>query len=450
RANEVAKANGTKAVYRPTVGSCAPENFTLMPDTCLRRERQLKCQAAGAATASNECGQCFGQPSANATGLLYVGQKPKQYTAVLHISHPGNGGATVQFASSKMSIPGSSHPLLDPQQLTFEIAEGDKFTIRIMGPPAIWCGWLSSPSGTRTISLDVAEQAMQPDNGFLVAGDSRASAVTTAISASSDSQIATQWLPSVPNTVLWFQRNNDIMPPMVTAAVYGLQQQGAVDVLAAVTTTGQNQAVSPDALQVPDPAPNQPKHLWLTQDNGNTLILADGDQIPATVSNWTLSIVVPATLVDPPYAEDVEDCPTGPIVLTEAGAGMMGSHSCFAADGSFNPSVFCMQRLFQASGGTPKGALYPTTDAAAAALDKGGLDATMAWLNAQTNIAIYGVDAGGAPQPFSVVKAAALAMLGVVMTNPCDGPNSDKGPHSPECLDFLWRTSGSSDTSFNP
>ena len=452
RANEA--AGGGRAIYGPTIGSCDTNNFTLMPETCLRRERQLQCQTAGAPSSSNECGQCFGQPAANATGLLYMGQKPRQFTAILHISHPGSGGTTLTFANNKvMNIPGSSQSLVDPQQITIDITEGDRFTIQIQGAPALWCGWLASPSGLRTVSLDVAEQSMSPENGFLITGDSRSSAVTSAIAASS----STTWLSSVPNTVLWFQRNNQVLSPMPVAAVYGLQQQGAVDVLSSLSQQqgqqGQQQQgqqqVSPATLLVTDPAPDQPKHLWITQDTGNTLILADGDTIPATQNAITLSIVVPATLVDPVYAEDNQDCPTGPIVLTEAGAGIMGSHSCFAADGSFNPSVFCMQRLFQAAGGTPKGTLYPTTDAAATALDKGGLDATMAWLNTQTNLAIYGVDAGGAPQPFSVVKEAALAMLGVVMSNPCDGPNAAKGPHSPECLDFLWRTSGDPDAALS-
>lgn len=444
RANEAANANGGRAIYKPTVGSCDPNNFTLMPETCLRRERQLQCQTAGAPSSSNECGQCFGQPAANATGLLYMGQKPRQFTASLHISHPGSSGTTLTFAGGKvMNIPGSPRPLLDPQQITIDITEGDRFTIQIQGAPAIWCGWLASPSGLRTVSLDVAEQSMNPENGFLITGDSRSSTVTSAIAADPSSSSFSSWISAVPNTVLWFQRNNQVLSPMAVAAVYGLQQQSAVDVLASLNQQGQ---VNPATLLVSDPAPGEPKHLWITQDTGNTLILADGEQLPSTTQNTvTISLVVPATLVDPVYAEDNQDCPTGPIVLTEAGAGIMGSHSCFAADGSFNPSIFCMQRLFQAAGGTSKGTLYPTTDAAAAALDKGGLDATMAWLNTQTNLAIYGVDAGGAPQPFSVVKEAALAMLGVVMSNPCDGPNAAKGPHSPECLDFLWRTSGNPD-----
>jgi len=33
-------------------------------------------------------------------------------------------------------------------------------------------------------------------------------------------------------------------------------------------------------------------------------------------------------------------------------------------------------------------------------------------------------------------------MLGTTPLSFCDGPNRDTGPHTPACLDFLWRTSG--------
>ena len=445
RANEVANGtngpNGGAATYRPTVGTCDPRNFTLMQDNCEKRELQMGCQKAGAATSSNNCGQCFGSTSANSTGLLFMGPKPRAYTAVLHLSHPGGQGTgtTVTFASgaTPLTIPASSQPVLDPQQLTLEITEGDRFTLTIQGMPAVWCGWLSSPDGLRTVSLDVAEQSIQPSAGFTIAGDSRSSTVTSAVSDAT-------WLSSVPNTVLWFQRRDEVVGGMAISAVYGDQQGSAVDVSGAVKSASPGTLVSPDLLQGGGGGGvgTGTNHLWIVMDTGNTVILADGQAIPTSSNQMVMSVTVPATLIDPPFQDDKLDCSTGPIVMTELGASIMGSHSCFTADGSFNPSVFCLQRLFQAAGGSPKGTLYPNTDAAAAALSKGTLDDTMAFLNAQANIAIYGVDETGAPQPFSVVKAASMAMLGITLNNPCDGPTSTTGPHTPECLDYLWRTSG--------
>jgi len=135
--------------------------------------------------------------------------------------------------------------------------------------------------------------------------------------------------------------------------------------------------------------------------------------------------------------------------MTEVGAGLMGSHSCFKADGSFNPSLYCIQELWAAAGGSPNGRIYPKTDAQAAALalndpttQQPSLDVTVAAFNNGVNIAMYGVDSNGAVQEFETIKANALDFLGVVMNNPCDGPTVQTGPHTPECLDYLWRTSG--------
>jgi hypothetical protein len=134
------------------------------------------------------------------------------------------------------------------------------------------------------------------------------------------------------------------------------------------------------------------------------------------------------------------------MVFTEIGAGLMSSHSCFKPDGSFNPVQYCLQELFQAAGGTQQGQGFPNTDAKAAALvikDSNGnpsLDATVANLNNQANIAMYGVDVNGAPVSFDTLKAASMLMFGTSPTNPCQGPTANTGPHAPECLDYLYRT----------
>jgi len=187
------------------------------------------------------------------------------------------------------------------------------------------------------------------------------------------------------------------------------------------------------------------KHLWITQDNGNTIIIPERGTIPnIQIANSLIMVfTVPATLADPIFADDKVNCPTGPLVYTEVGAGLMGAHSCFKADGSFNPSLYCMSELFQSAGGTPKGTLMPTTEAQANALAvNNSLDDTVAFLNNLGLIATYGTDQNGAPQDFAVIKDAALKMLGLVMNNPCEGPNAAKGPYSADCLDYLWRTSG--------
>ena len=460
RANEVSTANGNvKAIYKPTIGTCKPANFTVMKDSCTQKELYLQCQAAGAATSKNNCGQCFGATTDGSTGLLYVGPKNRSYAAILHVSHPGghsaNGkGLSVVYPNGyAATLSASTKKLLDPQELPLTIMEGQPLTIIVQGVPAVWCGWISSPDGNRSVSLDIAAQSVQPAAGFTLLGDKRSLKVNKAMTAA-DSAVWSTFQQQVPNSVLWYQRRNEVVNGIVTKAWYGTGPNTSMDVTDAVkyaAGTGLNIPVTNGNFGN-DPVPGVPKNLWIQQDTGKTVIAPEGGGVAASqiVNTLVMTIVVPATLIDPPTSDDKAACPTGPIVFTEIGAGIMGSNSCFAVDGTFNPSVSCIQRLFQAAGGTAQGKLYPkTADAAKALAQKDpstgalSLDATMAYFNTQSNIAIYGVDMNGAPQPFAVVKAAALAMLGINMNNPCDGPNQASGPHSAECLDYLWRTSGS-------
>lgn len=468
RANEVSNAaGGAKAVYQPTVGTCAQQNFTLTTANCTIREAQLQCQSAGAATSANQCAQCYGSQPSGATGLLYVGQKPRLYNAVLWVSHPGahsnNGvGTTVQVVSQMngaqppLTLGYSNKTLLDPQQIQLtNIAEGDTINITVNGAPMVWCGWLSSADGKRTVSLDIGEQSITPAIGFTIAGDKRSGTVTRA-TAEYDSDVWQTFQDQVPNTVLWYQRR-EAVPGAVTAAWYGntvpqsANAQGVwvTDMVKTAAGQGADVTVSNDYFQG-DPAPNFVKHLWVWQDSGAGPIIQEGSTFYGSqlVNQMQMVFQVPATLVDPIFSDDKADCPTGPMVFTEIGAGLMGAHSCFKADGSFNPTQYCLQELWNAAGGTQQGTGFPNTDAKVAALvvndpstGQPSLDATVAALNNQANIAIYGVDVNGAPADFPTYKNAAMFILGVALNNPCDGPMAQTGPHTPECLDYLWRTS---------
>ena len=465
RTNEAAAASGaSRANYKPTIGSCRPENFTLVKERCQARELQMVCQTAGAATSANQCGQCFGSASSGSTGLLFVGPKPRQYTATLWVSHPGglsNGGVGLvvkQANGTVTTLPYSNRTLLDPAQLTLQITEGDNLSITVYGMPAVWCGWLSNTDGSRTVSLDVGEQSITPAASFTIAGDSLSSVVTKAIPAS-DSSIWASFQNQVPRSVLWYQRRSG--PGLVTSAWYGSTLPDSngngpglyvTNYVKMAIGQGQDITVSPDTLQVSDPVPNTTKYLWVWSDLGDVQAWFDGEICynNRLFNSMQMAFTVPATLVDPIIAEDKALCPSGPLVFTEVGSGLMGAHSCVTADGSLNPSLTCIQELFQAAGGTAKGSAYPTSDAGATALvvndpttGKPSLDATIAALNNLGNIAIYGVDSNGGPVKFSDYKAAAAAFLGVVPSDPCDTPNAATGPHEPECLDFLWRSASS-------
>ena len=462
RANEMAVASGGKAIYQPTIGSCRPENFTLLSEVCTARELQLQCQQNPTLDPNGNCAQCYGASPAGATGLLYVGPL-RSYNAVLWLSHPGghsSGGAGTVITYSNgyvLNVPPSSNPLLAPIQVPVVVTEGDTLTILVYGVPLIWCAWLSSPDGNRTVSIDIGEQSISPTDGMMILGDKRAPKVLQAVAALDGStNIWPSFQNQIPNSVMIYGRRPDLIPPMIINAVYG-QQVGSGSVVtqlvAAQAGTAHSFTVSPDILNMPPAVAGIPNFLTIGFDTGASLIFADGQPVDSATINNSMQMVfqVPATLIDPIFEDDKFDCPSGPLVHTPAGAGLMGSHSCYSPDGSFNPSVFCLQELFNAAGGTMAGNGYPGTAAAAAALvqpdpttGKPSLDATVAYLNNQAQIALYGMDLNNAPVSFATLSAASQFMFGRAPANPCDVPEAATGPQSPECLAYLWASAGCS------
>lgn len=468
RAATSAKDSGGDPVYQPTIGECKPENFRLLRPACDARKAQIGCLLAGAATSSNSCAQCYGASTGGTDGLMFIGAKPQPYTAILNVSHPGGTGNMVvrKQDGTVYQAAVSDKQLLDPQQITMSVTEGDILTITVSGMPAAWCAWLSSPDGNRTVDLSIGEQTVEPANGIVPAGDKRSSTVSTLMSGRGRDVWPT-FQNTVPNTVLWYMRRDEVVAPFVWSAWYGTTPASAASPVGTWVTTAVQQfanagtdfVVGVDSLlgthpfwvPNPDPAPGQPKTLYITTDTGNQIIVPDGQKVTASQirNSVVLTVQIPATLVDPIFPNDRAACPTGPLVLTEVGAGLMGSHSCFKPDGSFNTTQSCLQELFQAAGGTPAGTAFPNTDDKVAALvvadpvtGEPSMDATVAALNQRVNIAIYGMDSNGAPVDFATFTAAAQAMLGFTPKNPCDGPAATTGPHSQECLDYLWRTSG--------
>ena len=469
RAGEVSNANGqTQAQYAPTVGQCLPQNFTLVKDRCIARELQMQCQSAGAPTTTNNCGQCYGAAPANATGLIYMGpQKQNPYQVFLHVTHPGFYSGPRQLSvevrlpdgtyAGISYVPGLAQTSVFNHQVTsFYVKEGDNIQVTVYGPPTVWAAWLSNgyDGGNRTVSLDIGVQAITPTDGMMIVGDKRSNPVAvTAAAADPTGWVQVQNL--VPNTVMWYGRRDELVTSPVTQAVYGLAAPGAAGASVDVTPlfqsmagAGNDIAISPSLLAqggYSDPAPGVRKTLWLLRDRAPPLLTGDGATLPGSsyASAAGFAVQIPATLVDPPIPEDMADCPTGPIVTTPVGAGLMGSHSCFKADGSFNPTAYCLKELYQGAGGLSVGTDYPATDAQAATLVvNNSLDDTVAALNQLGNIALYGVKLDGSPVDFATFKDASMRMLGTTPQNVCDGPNATTGPQSPECLAYLWTTAG--------
>ena len=450
RANQLAKANGDAAKYKPTIGTCNPANFTVMKENCVAKGNSLMCETTSAPSSNNQCGQCF----SGSESLIYVGPKPVTFPVVLNVSHPGihnaNGvGLRIVYPDgSSDTLQSSPKKLLDHKQITLEATEGDRFQIVIYGAPAVWCAWFSSVDGTRTVSLDIGLKSVSPTNGFMIGGDKRSKTINKAL------EKETAWpefKKIVPDTVLWFMRRNEVVPPAIIKATYGTADAPTTVTASVQTAAGFNQELVVRNLTGGDPAANRSNFsLILSQDTGGIIKANEGSTIRGSrIYNMvTIDCILPATLSGPYYEPEQDLCSTGPMVFTETGAGIMGSHSCYNSKGGFNPTIYCITQLFTSAGGTSNGTFYPSTAEAAAKLvvkgddGKPSLDATVDNLNNMANIAIYGMDNQGAPASFATRKAAALGFLGISMVNPCDGPTAAAGPHTPECLDYLWRTSG--------
>jgi len=444
RTNQRAGKDG-KANYSPTFGTCDSTNFTLMKDNCEARENTLECQRAGAATNDNKCGQCFGSSPPGTTGLLYMGNnKLGGQTVTIVVSHPGShtgpaGASTVvEVGGQTYTFAASNKPDCDPKQLAITVAEGQTMKITIYGVPRFWCGWLVNGNGMRAVGINLGETSIEPEGGLVIAGGSNNGPLLKVMNSSPDAGDFNNFKGRIPANTLWYQRRK-IIGPAVVRSYYANGDDGTyrekTPHVKAIAGAQETFRVNGEGL----------RYLYANMDDGATRSYPHGSTVQG--SEWanqaTINMTVPASLVEPYYADDQKDCPSGPIVLTGAGAALMGANSCFATDGSYNPSLGCLRMLFRSAGGTPAGTLYPKSEAEAKALSKGSLDATTSYLNNLSNIAYYGVDMNGGPVKFKEQKEASMQILGIALNNPCDGPASKTGPHSAECLDYIWRTSNS-------
>lgn len=481
RANEVSNASGLPAVYAPTVGSCPAANFVTTVKGCDAQMKKLKCLKSPAPLSTNVCGQCYGADPKGYKGLLVVSDsvadKTKPYSAYLNVSHSGGhsfSGAGIVVRDVNGNVLGTTMPsnqaLYDPQQIALSLVEGQQLTVTVYGIPQIWGAWFSDvQTGKRAVDMSVGVQNTSPAIAVEIAGDKNAGPVQSAFTQTGPNAI--NWLnTTVPATVMWYMRRSEAVPPMIMSAWYGTTPPNATTpvgydvtplVKEAATTGTQSFTVSNQTFSAMtgapasggnpgDPAVGVPKTLWITTDVGGTIIYQEGqtvtgNQLGAAI---TFNVTVPATLSGPLYADDQLACATGPMVFTEVGAGLMSSHSCVTPTGGFNVTPYCLQTLFTAAGGTQQGTAWPSSQAAATQLaqnnsaGKPDIDATAAYLNNLGSIAQYGVDSNNKPVSFTDQKNAALMMLGQSLLNPCQTPNAATGPQSPECLDYLYRTSG--------
>lgn len=455
RANAVAKASGKPVEYIPTLGKCPTVNFTLREEACIAKRDTESC-INQTPSMGNSCGKCIGTQNA-----FFMGPKPTTFEAILHVSHSGFYTNSMHLRHVS-SVPGSitedvllmngqqkggvSRPALNPFTVPLTLREGDTLQLGIYGIPQVWCAWLSSADGKRSVGINVGVEALYPTNGMVTLGD------TQSVKVNAFFKNVPGWdayKQTVPPTVLWYTRRNDIVPPAI------LQADAIIKIDDTTTTediTSRIYYLAPISLSSKKISlggvnrsvlPANTERVVVKLDNGTTKgsTTKDGEM---SLSNVQASVVgmyvtVPATLAEPYYNIDSDLCPSGPIITTSVGVGKMDNNPCFDRKGAFKQTAECVQRLFISAGGTINGTLYPNTlEKAKAIIVDNDFSKTVDYLNNMGSIAMYGTDNNGAPSGFAKQKDVALQMLGVNMTNPCDGPT----PYSTECLNYLWKTSG--------
>jgi len=166
------------------------------------------------------------------------------------------------------------------------------------------------------------------------------------------------------------------------------------------------------------------------------------------------TVVIPATLRDPTVQEDISLCPMGPIVSTPEAATRLKAGACEQlvdgqpqGPGSFSDN--CIQSLFIAAGCKTVGKAYPSNATKKAALTKNQdtgdnleLDDILNNLDDLNSIATTGTNSNRDTFEEKTVEKYALDCLGEIKKDPCDGAFAKTGPHTPQCLDYLFRNAG--------
>jgi len=456
RANEMAAANGTSVAYTPTFGSCDPKDFTMRREACSAKRDTENC-ANQIPSAGNSCGKCI-----ETQNMVFMGAKPSEFDAILHVSHSGFylnslfvrhtsvvAGSTPEdiLIPNSLQSGGASRSPLVPSTIAMTLREGDTIDIGVYGMPQIWCAWLSSADGTRTVGINIGVDEIYPKNGIVPLGDTQSVKVNAFFSKVPGWEAYKQ---TVPPTVLWYTRRNDIVPPAIVQADAIIKTDDTItsqDITSGMyimVMRSENKKIVLSGANMTF-LPKGTGRITAKLDNGSSKasIIKDNAMILTNVQVGAvaLRVTVPATLTEPHYDIDLELCPSGPMILTGIGVGKMDNNPCFDRKGKFQQTKECVQQLFSSAGGTEKGTLYPTVEGFASAkalVVDNNFSKTVDNLNNLGSIAMYGTDNNGAPTGFAKQKDAALQMLGVNMTNPCDGPS----PYSNECLNYLWKTSG--------
>jgi hypothetical protein len=167
-------------------------------------------------------------------------------------------------------------------------------------------------------------------------------------------------------------------------------------------------------------------------------------------TRMVLSVIVPFSFVDV-TTRQASICKNGPFVTDLTGANFLESDPCFKrGSGPGKYSLECLQNVWISNGCTQSGKGYPSNNSTAAELMTSP-DGSSRTINDIANyiyvnaiITSTGIDDTGNKKTIQDWSAASVFCTGKEINSPCEGPEKDTGPLSPECIIYLWNNQGSS------
>jgi hypothetical protein len=184
----------------------------------------------------------------------------------------------------------------------------------------------------------------------------------------------------------------------------------------------------------------------MTANGFKCLILVPGNK----QTNMNLSCLIPFSFLSM-YDGDALTCDNGPIITKATSATFLESDPCFGKDNQpGNYKLECLQTRWIELGGTQQGTGYPTNQSSADLIQKDGngrpldIDTIVNNLAPKMISATTGKNSAGRDLSLTDWNTLSIWATGVPINTPCDGPNSDKGPLSQECLSYLYMNQGAS------
>jgi hypothetical protein len=459
--NQDAKLSKKKPVYEPSVGKCPSDKFILTRTVCDYRKDRWECKNAQTLTdpyAVDKCVQCQNPPTGKNT-FVYVGsrnnkdsnfslnKKPYYFTALLRIG--------LVYEKAKITLTRTKtnqviYPVfVNPQQVEFVI---DKTT------------------ENEPMLLTVEYESYRP---YDFSDTDKADVNDLVLNKTPREDAMKSVCETNENRVFTNNRNNDTV-------VYGCGTGICCERLPAnmnrrYAIVGQFESVVNARRQMAfdvsiqtinglavEPSKGPPRFGSVKgsaqfKDRVNPGLMSKiaqnrfwvWDKNTATTSKCEFRFMMPVSFLESTFSVDANICPTGPVIATDEAAQRLETGAC---DRRINgerqgPGTYtkaCLQQMFLEAGCEESGKGYPVTQGQMNTMMKKGNN-PLSRDDITSNIEKVKSQADKPyRQGMDIKKLESDNMFcyGRFDFNPCNTPAKETGPHTPECLDFLFRNAG--------